>query len=493
MKTETIKISKIKSNPNNPRLIKDDKFFKLVKSIKEFPEMLKLRPIVVNDDLIVLGGNMRLKACKDAGLKEVSIIKASELTVKKQREFIIKDNVGFGEWDWDLIANEWDAEQLDDWGLDLPVDFNVVEEEAEEDNYVEPDNLKVDVVLGDLIQIGEHRLLCGDSTDSDQVAKLMNGEKADVAHNDPPYGMKKENDGVLNDNLNYSDLLNFNKEWIPLQWTHLKENASFYCWGIDEPLMDIYSEILKPFLKEQKATFRNLITWDKGNGQGQNSDNTRSYAIADEKCLFVMCGVQGFNNNSDNYFDKWEPIRIYLEKEIKKLNESDGKIASALGYKDGRTVNHWWSKSQWTFPTEDNYRALREYSKIKKEYQGFKKEYQELKKEYYSTRAYFNNVHDNFNNVWHFDRHIRQGNEGGHATPKPIPLCERVIKSSCPDGGLVIDSFLGSGSTMVAAHQLKRKCYGMELDPKYCQVIIDRMKKLDDTLEIKINGKSYGK
>ena len=473
--------------------IKDDKFFKLVKSIKEFPEMLKLRPIVVNDDLIVLGGNMRLKACKDAGLKEVSIIKASELTVKKQREFIIKDNVGFGEWDWDLIANEWDAEQLDDWGLDLPVDFNVVEEEAEEDNYVEPDNLKVDVVLGDLIQIGEHRLLCGDSTDSDQVAKLMNGEKADVAHNDPPYGMKKENDGVLNDNLNYSDLLNFNKEWIPLQWTHLKENASFYCWGIDEPLMDIYSEILKPFLKEQKATFRNLITWDKGNGQGQNSDNTRSYAIADEKCLFVMCGVQGFNNNSDNYFDKWEPIRIYLEKEIKKLNESDGKIASALGYKDGRTVNHWWSKSQWTFPTEDNYRALREYSKIKKEYQGFKKEYQELKKEYYSTRAYFNNVHDNFNNVWHFDRHIRQGNEGGHATPKPIPLCERVIKSSCPDGGLVIDSFLGSGSTMVAAHQLKRKCYGMELDPKYCQVIIDRMKKLDDTLEIKINGKSYGK
>ena len=493
MKTETIKISKIKSNPNNPRLIKDDKYFKLVKSIKEFPEMLKLRPIVVNDDLIVLGGNMRLKACKDAGLKEVSIIKASELTVKKQREFIIKDNVGFGEWDWDLIANEWDAEQLDDWGLDLPVDFNVVEEEAEEDNYVEPDNLKVDVVLGDLIQIGEHRLLCGDSTDSDQVAKLMNGEKADVAHNDPPYGMKKENDGVLNDNLNYSDLLNFNKEWIPLQWTHLKENASFYCWGIDEPLMDIYSEILKPFLKEQKATFRNLITWDKGNGQGQNSDNTRSYAIADEKCLFVMCGVQGFNNNSDNYFDKWEPIRIYLEKEIKKLNESDGKIASALGYKDGRTVNHWWSKSQWTFPTEDNYRALREYSKIKKEYQGFKKEYQELKKEYYSTRAYFNNVHDNFNNVWHFDRHIRQGNEGGHATPKPIPLCERVIKSSCPDGGLVIDSFLGSGSTMVAAHQLKRKCYGMELDPKYCQVIIDRMKKLDDTLEIKINGKSYGK
>lgn len=118
MKTEIIKLYKIKSNPDNPRLIKDDKFHKLVKSIKEFPEMLKIRPIVVNDDLIVLGGNMRLKACKDAGLKEVSIIKASELTVKQQREFIVKDNVGFGDWDWEMLANEWNTVDLENWGMD---------------------------------------------------------------------------------------------------------------------------------------------------------------------------------------------------------------------------------------------------------------------------------------------------------------------------------------------------------------------------------------
>ena len=496
METRLVSIGQVKPNENNPRIIKDYKFKKLVKSIQDFPQMLQLRPIVVNEDNVVLGGNMRLKACKEAGLKEVYIIQAKDLTEEQQREFIVKDNVGFGEWDWDILANEWDVAQLEDWGLDgFPFEEEVLE--AKEDDYTEPDKIKVDVVLGDLIEIGEHRLLCGDSTDSDQVAKLMNGEKADLGHNDPPYGMKKENEGVLNDNLNYSDLLDFNKQWIPLQFNHLKENGSWYCWGIDEPLMDIYSEILKPYITQQKATFRNLITWDKGNGQGQNSENTRSYAIADEKCLFAMMGVQGFNNNADNYFDKWEPIRIYLEKEIKKLNESDGKIASALGYKDGRTVNHWWSKSQWAFPTEDNYRALREYAKsknaevFKKEYEPFKKEYEELKKEYYSTRAYFNNVHDNFNNVWHFDRHKREGNEGGHATPKPIPLCERVIKSSCPDNGLVLDVFLGSGTTMVAAHQLNRKCYGMELDPKYCQVIIDRMHKLDPSLKIKINGQEY--
>lgn len=117
---QTVKISAIKANPNNPRLIKDDKFNKLVKSIKDFPEMLNIRPIVVNNDMIVLGGNMRLKACKEAGLKEIPIIKASDLTEEQQREFIIKDNVGFGEWDWQQIANEWDAEQLNQWGLDIP-------------------------------------------------------------------------------------------------------------------------------------------------------------------------------------------------------------------------------------------------------------------------------------------------------------------------------------------------------------------------------------
>jgi hypothetical protein len=116
---ERVSINKIKNNPNNPRLIKDDKFNKLVKSIQDFPEMLEIRPIVVNDQMVVLGGNMRLKACIDAGLKEVPIIKASSLTESQQKQFIIKDNVGFGEWDWDTLANEWDTEDLNEWGLDV--------------------------------------------------------------------------------------------------------------------------------------------------------------------------------------------------------------------------------------------------------------------------------------------------------------------------------------------------------------------------------------
>ena len=131
MEIRSFKISEVKSNPNNPRIIKDDKFRKLVKSIQEFPKMLEIRPIVVNADMIVLGGNMRLKACKEAGLKEVPIIFADDLTEEEQKQFIIKDNVGFGEWDWDMIANEWDAIELQEWGFDIP-GFDNVEDLGED-------------------------------------------------------------------------------------------------------------------------------------------------------------------------------------------------------------------------------------------------------------------------------------------------------------------------------------------------------------------------
>ena len=119
METRLVSIGQVKPNENNPRIIKDYKFKKLVKSIQDFPQMLQLRPIVVNEDNVVLGGNMRLKACKEAGLKEVYIIQAKDLTEEQQKEFIVKDNVGFGEWDWDILANQWDNTRLGEWGLDV--------------------------------------------------------------------------------------------------------------------------------------------------------------------------------------------------------------------------------------------------------------------------------------------------------------------------------------------------------------------------------------
>lgn len=123
MKVQELPIESLIKNPNNPRVIKDAKFKKLVKSLQEFPEMLKIRPIVTNKDMIILGGNQRYEAMKAAGIKTAPVIVADNLSEDQQREFIIKDNVGYGEWDWELLANEWDEDQLDEWGLDIPEMF----------------------------------------------------------------------------------------------------------------------------------------------------------------------------------------------------------------------------------------------------------------------------------------------------------------------------------------------------------------------------------
>jgi len=491
-----MKVSDLKPLEKNPFKSKGDAQIKrIAKSIQEFERMMEIRRIVIDEDNNILGGNKRYFALKKLGYKEIPdawIEKVEGLTEEQKKEFIVKDNAHWGsEWDYKLLE-EWKVD-LNAWGVG-DIQFGDGKE-VKEDNYEIPDEIQTDIVLGDLFEIGEHRLLCGDSTDSDSVAKLMNGEKADMAHNDPPYGMKKENDGVANDNLNFDDLLDFNRQWIPLSFAMLKDNGSWYCWGIDEPLMDIYAFILKPMIKENKITFRNLITWFKnpsGCGDGQNNPLARSYGVITEKCLFVMCGVQGFNNNSDNYFEKWEPIRTYLEGEAKKVGLNNKKLKEICGV---GMYGHWFTKSQWCLIPEEHYLKLqnyykKEYGAFKKEYDELKKEYDELKKEYYKTRAYFDNTHEKMTEVWQFDRTTGEEREsaGGHATPKPIQLCERAIKSSCPDNGLVLDVFLGSGSTMVAAHQLNRKCYGMEIEPKYCQIIIDRMRNLDPNLVIKKNG-----
>jgi DNA modification methylase len=376
---QIVPITQVVPNTSNPRIIKDDKFKKLVKSIKEFPEMLNLRPIVVDADMVVLGGNMRLKACQAAGLKEVPILIADQLTPEQQAEFIIKDNVGFGEWDWDILANEWDAELLQDWGLELPFD-NTPVLEAEEDDYEAPSEIKTDILLGDLIEIGQHRLLCGDSTDSDAVARLMNKLTPDMVLTDPPYGVNAvSRSGVLKESYKVDILgdsdTNAACDAFSLVYS-LYPDASHIWWGANYYTLDA-----------QLPNAKCWITWDK-----QEKNNHIDQAD---------CELAWTNINS--------PSRIF---------------------------HHLWA--------------------------GFR-------------------------------RDSEKGEKRVHPTQKPIQLIsEIVLHFKKVKSELILDLFLGSGSTMVAAHQLNRKCFGMELDPKYCQVIIDRMHKLDPSLEIKINGKLYG-
>jgi hypothetical protein len=142
MKSKHVPIESIKANETNPRFIKDYKFKKLVQSIKAFPKMLELRPIVVNKDMVVLGGNMRLRACQEAGLQMVHIIMADDLSKEEQAEFIIKDNVSFGEWDWEALANNWDNELMEDWGMDIwkpaeEPDYSLLNDDSSLDSAVE--------------------------------------------------------------------------------------------------------------------------------------------------------------------------------------------------------------------------------------------------------------------------------------------------------------------------------------------------------------------
>ena len=390
MNTIKVKITEIKSNPNNPRLIKDDKFKKLVQSIKDFPEMLDIRPIVVNADMVILGGNMRYKACKEAGLKSIPII-VSNLSEDKQKEFLIKDNTSGGEWDWDILANEWDVEQLDAWGLDVPsFEVDEVLEATEDDFDTTPPEIPI-TVLGDLYEIGEHRLLCGDSTDSDQVARLMIGEKADMVFTDPPYGVsytgghnKKQRTGIIADELQGEDLSSLFEDSINTACIFSKDSAPFYIWYAGGKSKETYLGLSKTPIE-----VRAVICWYK-----------------------VQSGSGAFMSQ---YIPNYEPC-IY-------------------GHKGGKSI-------QWFGPTDE--KTVWEFKK------------------------------DNVNNF--------------HPTQKPIDVVERALNNSSSKGQLIYDAFGGSGSTMVGSHQLKRVGYLMELDPKYCDVIVKRMIKLDDTLTVKRNG-----
>jgi DNA modification methylase len=383
-----MKLKDIKPNPNNPRVLRDDKFQKLKQSIKEFPKMLSLRPMVIDENNVVLGGNMRLRALQELGFTDIDegwVKRSSDLTEDEKKRFIIADNVAFGEWDWDTLANDWEVVDLEAWGLDIP-QFDTVEElEASEDDYEVPEGgMETDIVIGDLFEIGEHRLLCGDSTDSDAVARLMNGDIIDLVFTDPPYGISV------------------------VQGSKVGGDKGFGSVGGGKIVKaKKYSEII-------------------------GDDTTDTAKEFYQTCISL--GMKNFIIWGGNYFTDFLPPSMCW---IVWDKENTGNFADV--------------ELAWT-----------SFDKGAKLYK------------------------------WQWNGMIRKGDkniEGKtrvHPTQKPVGLFGGIFNDF--DFKICFDGFLGSGSTMVAAHQLKRKCYGMELDPKYCQVIIDRMRKLDSSLIIKRNG-----
>ena len=486
------KLNELKKLPNNPRIIRDKQFKTLCDSIRDNPKYFEARPIILSNrtgEMVIIAGNQRYEAAKYLKLKEVPTFLIEGLTEAKEREIIIRDNISNGEFDMSALANEWSDLPLVEWGVDLPEDW-LSSQATGEPADAEPQMDKASelnkiwkVKTGDLWQIGSHRLLCGDSTKAEDVARVMGGEKAILCHADPPYGMGKENEGVANDNLYRDKLDAFQMQWWRVCRPHLEDNASAYIWGNADDLWRLW--YCGGLRDGERLTFRNEIVWQKQGAQGIGSADHRMYPTASERCLFFMLGEQGFNNNADNYWEGWEGIRSALEADCNKMGWGAKDIERICGVK---MYGHWFTKSQWIFIPEEHYRKLqaaaREHDAFKREHDELKREHDELKREFYATRAYFDNTHDNMTDVWSFER-VTGEERHGHATPKPVEMVARAIKSSSPEGASVVAPFLGTGPEMVACQNLNRKCRGIEISPDYCAVILQRMTDAFPGIEIR--------
>jgi len=385
--SKPMKLSEITPNAKNPRLIKEERFKKLVRSLENLPDFTAIRAIILDEDKKIIGGNMRFRAMQHLKWKwaivqvydrEYHAETEAALELGKSyedvcREMVIRDNVSFGQDDFDILANEYDPLELDEWGLDV-----WQPEEEEKEGLTDPDEVpeapeEPKTKLGDLYILGEHRLLCGDSTKAEDVEKLMNGEKADMVFTDPPYGVSYT--GGLKDGKN--GLESNNRQMIKNDDIDLYYEAVQIANRFSEGVVFMFYADTIPF------------------GLYRGIENVQGEIVA----LLIWKKRGGYGALGASYKPNHEPCVIWKPK---------GKKTNFIG----------------------------------------------------STTE---------NRIWEIDK---EGINKLHPTQKPVELVERAITNH--EGNIVLDLFLGSGTTVIAAEKTKRKCYGMELDPKYCDVIVKR-------------------
>lgn len=408
--------------PKNPRVIRDQKFRLLKKSIEEDPEMLGLREILLfpyQGKNIIIGGNMRYQALKDLGYTTAIVkILPADFTPEKLRAIVIKDNSGFGEWDWDALADEWEAAQLIDWGLDVPDLGNVkADEEAEEDDYNPSNDLEKPAKSreGDIYALGRHRLICGDSTDPQIIDILCGSTVVDLYLTDPPYNVdyasknkalnaaekgnriQKE---IANDRMADGQFREFLNKALNAADRHLKPGGVFYIWHASTKGFNFISAV-----RDTGWEFKQVLIWNKNNMVLGRQD----YQWKHEPCLY------GWKPGAGHYFiDSRSQLTVYAneagEFEPEKMTKAElVDLVKKIGQ----------------LPTD----------------------------------------------LIDEDKPLRSAD---HPTMKPLKLMGRCVKNSTRPGEVVLDSFGGSGSTLMACEQLDRVCFTVELDPHYVDVIIKR-------------------
>lgn len=456
MQTETIKVGDLKVNERNPRSITVEKFQKLVDSLLVFPNMLDLRPVVVTEGNVVLGGNMRtralqfivgmsadeiatrLQANKDYGKKTseertatmqywrdflefqtTEVVRADNLSDEEKRQFIVKDNVSYGAWDMDLLSADYDMSELEDWGMDLLPNFDGTADatgsdanKAEEDDFDEKDEEEAKEAArtkpGDLWQLGNHRLLCGDSTKAEDVMKLMQGEQADLWLTDPPYNVAIENsDGktIMNDSMESDKFRRFLTDAFRASVNVMKKGAAFYVW----------------FASREHINFETAL-----NAAGLQ---VRQELIWNKNALII---------GRQDYQWKHEPC-LY-------------------GWKDG--AGHYFCDSRKEATVIPDAAEL-DFDTMKKD------DMKRLLQTIYSSQMATTIIDEK-----------KPTKDTDHPTMKPVRLFGYQIANSSKRGQIVLDTFGGSGTTIVACEQMERKARLMELDPQYCDVILARWEKL---------------
>lgn len=390
--TEIRKISELKEWENNPRTISDKAYQRLKEAIEKrgFHDIIK-----IDENNVVLSGNQRLKILKELGYKEVECkVPDGKLTQKQKEQVALESNIQDGEWDMDRLAEEF-SDVMEEIGFgDLLPD---IVEEVKEDDYEEPEDLKTTVVLGDVYQLGEHRLMCGDSTKIEDVEKLMGGQKADMVFTDPPYGVNyaSKNEFLNNQDKGNSIQVDIENDTMTLDETSefiykcfvnlrlsLAEKSSYY---ITAPQGGDLLMMMMMMMQKADIPLRHMLIWVKNNHVLGRTD----------------------------YNYKHEPI-LY------------GWI----------NTHNFYGKGEWKFST------------------------------------------------WEIDKPLKNDL---HPTMKPIALMVNAILNSTLKDNIVLDLFGGSGSTLIACEQTNRKCYMMEIDPYYCQVIIDRWEKFTNKKAVKLN------
>ena len=472
----------IEGLPANPRQWTKEDVKQLAKSIQETPELLEARPLIAiphGNQYVVLGGNLRLEALKSLKWVEAPVfLLPGDTPIDKQKEIVIKDNGSFGQWDYDALANEWDDLDLDGWGVpdwvtddatggSAPTAAEVKEDDFDEDT----DEIHVRCQKGDIWQLGDHRLMCGDSTVEENFNLLMEGHEARLCVTSPPYGVGKS----------YEEAgIGPWRDTIFAVIEAITKHSRIIVWNIGD-LFATGTQFIEPTSMYSTEKMRDCgflpmyaRIWKK---QGGNFAGTNPYYTVSMKPVqeyeWILCYGKADYEKDYAQIIKW----MSSQAQKAELNNSILKDVTGAGFMYG----HWFTTHQWSMMDKDNYYKIAQYCR-EHGIEAFDRDYNEIRREYDDLNIYGKILNKEDESAWGqwaiWEIPTVNKRTGDHPAEFPVELPARCIKMHSRPGDLILEPFCGSGTTMIAAEQLGRKCYGMEIDPHYCDIIIARWEKL---------------